>query len=60
MKKDPVLAGAIAVVTAMIMSAIKPVYPHIYWGVLITLLIYFCTHLIKQSGLLSKKKWKGQ
>lgn len=57
MTKDPVLAGAIAVVGAMIMSAIRPVYPHIFWGVLITLLIYGCQRLAKQSGV-SWKIWK--
>jgi hypothetical protein len=56
MKKDPVLVGAIAVVSAMIMSAIRPVYPHIFWGVLITLLIYGCQLLLKQSGFSWKKK----
>jgi len=55
MTKDPVLAGAIAVVSAMIMSAIRPVYPHIFWGVLITLLIYGCQALLKQNGYLKKK-----
>jgi len=56
MRKDPVLVGAIAVVSAMIMSAIRPVYPHIFWGVLITLLIYGCQALLKQSGFSWKKK----
>ena len=56
MTKDPVLAGAIAVVGAMIMSAIKPVYPHIFWGVLITLLIYGCQRLLAQNGFLWTKK----
>ena len=55
MKKDPVLVGAIAVVSAMIMSAIRPVYPHIFWGVLLTLLIYGCQVLLKQNGYLKKK-----
>ena len=57
MRKDPVLVGAIAVVSAMVLSAIKPVFPHIYWGVLITLLIYMCQLLVKQNGL-SWKIWK--
>ena len=57
MTKDPVLAAAIAVVSAMIMSAIKPVFPHIYWGVLITLLIYGIQLLLKRSGV-SWKTWK--
>jgi hypothetical protein len=54
-KKDPLMVGAIAVVGAMMMSAIKPVFPHIYWGVLITLLIYMCQRLLKQNGFLRKK-----
>ena len=57
MRKDPVLVAAIAVVSAMIMSAIRPVYPHIYWGVLITLLIYGCQLLVKRGGV-SWKTWK--
>ena len=55
MRKDPVLVGAIAVVSAMIMSAIRPVYPHIFWGLLITLLIYTCQRHLKQNGYLKKK-----
>tara|TARA_R100001129_G_scaffold30855_1_gene20366 strand:- start:3266 stop:3436 length:171 start_codon:yes stop_codon:yes gene_type:complete len=55
-KKDPVLAGAIAVVAAMIMSAIKPIYPQIYWGVLITLLIYGIQLLLKRNGFSWRKK----
>ena len=56
MRKDLVLVNAIAVVGVMIMLAIRPVYPHIYWGVLITLLIYGCQRLLKQSGFSWMKK----
>tara|TARA_R100000808_G_scaffold7129_1_gene21014 strand:+ start:654 stop:809 length:156 start_codon:yes stop_codon:yes gene_type:complete len=49
MRKDPVLAGAIAVVGAMIMSAIKPVFPQVYYGVLITLILYGI-HRLKSNG----------
>tara|TARA_R110002020_G_scaffold464760_1_gene685805 strand:+ start:55 stop:222 length:168 start_codon:yes stop_codon:yes gene_type:complete len=55
MRKDPVLVGAIAVVAAMIMSSIRPVFPQVYWGVLITLMIYMCQRLLKQNGFLRKK-----
>ena len=46
MKKDPVLVGAIAVVSAMILSAIKPVLPQLYYGVLITLILYGLKKLV--------------
>tara|TARA_R110002020_G_scaffold237662_2_gene450045 strand:+ start:223 stop:402 length:180 start_codon:yes stop_codon:yes gene_type:complete len=58
MRKDPVLVAAIAVVSAMIMSAIRPVYPHIFWGILITLLIYMCQRLLAQHGVSWKNKRK--
>ena len=51
MKKDPVLVGAIAVVVAMMMSAIKPVFPQVYWGVLITLILYGLKMLLDHLGL---------
>tara|TARA_R100000808_G_scaffold234_2_gene1383 strand:- start:12031 stop:12201 length:171 start_codon:yes stop_codon:yes gene_type:complete len=56
MRKDPVLVGAIAVVSAMMLSAIKDTFPHIFWGTLLTLLIYGCQRLVKQNGFLWKKK----
>jgi hypothetical protein len=52
MTKDPVLAAAIAVVSAMILVSIKDFAPHIFWGILITLLIYGCQRLLKQNGFL--------
>jgi|TARA_R110000824_G_scaffold37497_2_gene115001 hypothetical protein len=55
MIKDPVLACAIAVIGAMIMSVIKPVFPQVYWGVLITLLIHTLVRL-KQNGFLWRRK----
>jgi len=54
--KDPVMACAIAVVSAMILVSVKQVAPHVFWGVLITLLIYTCQLLLKQSGF-SWKMW---
>jgi len=53
--KDPVVACAIAVVGAMLMMSIKNVFPSIFWGALITLLIYTCQLLLKQNGYLKKK-----
>ena len=49
MKNDPVIAGAIAVVSAMILCAIKSIYPQVFYGVLITLILYGI-HLIKSNG----------
>ena len=54
--KDPVVAAAIAVVSAMVLVSVKQVAPHVFWGVLITLLIYLCQHQLKQSGF-SWKMW---
>jgi lipopolysaccharide export LptBFGC system permease protein LptF len=48
--KDPVMACAIAVAGAMIMVSVRQVAPHIYWGILITLLIYMFQRLLKQNG----------
>jgi Na+-translocating ferredoxin:NAD+ oxidoreductase RnfE subunit len=56
MTKDPMVACVIAVVGAMIMMSIKQYAPHIFWGILITLLIYGCQALLKQSGFSWKKK----
>jgi len=54
--KDPVVAAVIAVVSAMLMVSVKQVAPHVFWGVLITLLIYTCQLLLKQNGF-SWKMW---
>ena len=48
--KDPVIACAIAVAAAMIMASVRVVAPSVYWGVLITLLIYMLQRLLKQNG----------
>ena len=53
--KDPVIACAIAVVGAMIMVSVKQVAPSVFWGLLITLLIYTCQRHLKQNGYLKKK-----
>ena len=53
--KDPVVACAIAVASAMILVSVKQVAPHVFWGVLLTLLIYGCQVLLKQNGYLKKK-----
>tara|TARA_R100001244_G_C5161867_1_gene131079 strand:- start:1296 stop:1466 length:171 start_codon:yes stop_codon:yes gene_type:complete len=56
MTKDPVIACAIAIVVAMTMVSMKQVAPHMFWGVLITLLIYTLARHLKQSGFSWKKK----
>lgn len=48
--KDPVLVGAIAVVSAMVLSAIKEIHPDIYYGSLITLVIFGVHRHLKSSG----------
>ena len=55
--KDPVIACAIAVAGAMILVSVKQVAPSVFWGVLITLLIYLCQRLLKQNGF-SWKMWR--
>jgi len=52
---DPVVAAAIAVVVAMMMMSLKQAAPDVFWGLLITLLIYMCQRLLKQNGFLWKK-----
>jgi len=53
--KDPVIAIAIAAV--MMLAVVKTTYPNVFWGVLITLLIYTLQRLLKQSGF-SWMMWK--
>jgi len=48
--KDPVVAAAIAVVSAMVLVSVKQVAPSVFWGVLITLLIYMFQRQLKQGG----------
>jgi hypothetical protein len=55
--KDPVMACAIAVAGAMLMVSVKQVAPHVFWGLLITLLIYMLVRHLKQNGF-SWITWK--
>jgi len=48
--KDPMTACAIAIVSAMILVSVRQVAPHVFWGILITLLIYTCQRHLKQNG----------
>tara|TARA_R100000808_G_scaffold7461_1_gene21946 strand:+ start:1412 stop:1609 length:198 start_codon:yes stop_codon:yes gene_type:complete len=59
MTNDPILAAVVAVVSAMIMSAIRTTHPHIVIGIVITLLIYICHRRLKQSGFSWNKKEVG-
>ena len=53
--KDPVIAIAIAAV--MMLAVVKTTYPSIFWGVLITTIIYGIHQLIKSNGV-SWMTWK--
>jgi len=56
MTNDPIIAAALAIVGSMLLTTIRATQPHIFLGILITLLIYICTRQLKQNGFSWKKK----